>query len=158
MVSSRTRSRNNDATALPNIAASADTPTTAPNHSAPWSCDRNQNARWKKVNPTMPRNTVIAIAPSCTFDECSSVVSAASASCDATTSGLKRVAATNAPQNRIAPYTSVAGAPISVSRMPAGITATAPVIPAIRPSFEFASTSSSSERTVEGTMADFDTA
>ena len=51
MVSSRIRSRSMDASALPTIAASADTPTTAANHNVPWSCDRNQNARWKKVKP-----------------------------------------------------------------------------------------------------------
>jgi hypothetical protein len=42
--------------------------------------------------------------------------------------------------------------------MPAGTTAIAPVMPAISPSFEFASTNSSSDRTVDGTIADFDTA
>ncbi len=57
----------------------------------------------------------------------------------------------------MAPYQSVAGAPASFSRMPAGTTATAPVMPEIRPSFEFASTSSSWVRTVDGTSADFDT-
>ena len=35
IVSSRTRARSSDATALPSIAASADTPTTAANHSVP---------------------------------------------------------------------------------------------------------------------------
>ncbi len=92
------------------------------------------------------------------FDEWSSVVSATSATSEATTSGDNRVAAASAPTNSSAPYTSVAGAPINLSRMPAGITAIAPVMPAISPSFEFASTSSVSERTVEGTIADFETA
>jgi len=105
------------------------------------------------VKPTRPRSTVIAIAPSWTFDECSSVVSAASATSEATTSGDNRVAATSAPTNSSDPYTSVAGAPITLSRMPAGITAIAPVIPAMRPSFEFASTSAASDDTVLGTRA-----
>ena len=86
------------------------------------------------------------------------MVSSASAASAATTSGDSRVAATSAPTNSSAPYTSVAGAPMTCSRRPAGITATAPVMPAIRPSFEFASTSSASDRTVDGTIADFDTA
>jgi len=41
--------------------------------------------------------------------------------------------------------------------MAAGITAAAPIRPATRPSFEFASTSSASERTVDGTSDDFET-
>ncbi len=45
-----------------------------------------------------------------------------------------------------------------MSNSAAGITATTPVRPAIRPSFEFASTSSASDRTVDGTIADFETA
>ena len=110
------------------------------------------------MKPTRPRSTVMAMAPSWMLDECSSVVSSASAASDATTSGDKRVAATSAPPNSSAPYTSVAGDPTTCSRIPAGITATAPVMPAINPNFELASTSSDSDRTVDGTIADFDTA
>ena len=56
------------AIALPTIDASAATPTTAANHTAPWSCERSQNARWKNVKPTLARSTVMAIAPSCRLD------------------------------------------------------------------------------------------
>lgn len=97
IVSSRTRTRTADATALPSIAARADSPTTAANQSVPWSCDRNQNARWKNVNPTMARNAVMATAPSSMFELWSSRTSSASAPVAATTSGGSRVAATNAP-------------------------------------------------------------
>ena len=68
------------------------------------------------MKPTRPRSTVMAIAPSWTFDECSSVVSSASAASEATTSGDNRVAATSAPTKSIAPYTSVAGAPTTLQQ------------------------------------------
>ena len=158
IVSSRTRVRTFEATALPAIAATADSPTTAANHAVPWSCDRSQNARWKNVNPTIARNTVMAIAASSMFPVWSSRDSSASATSAATTSDGSRVAAMNDPAKSSALNTRVAGAPLSLSRAAAGMTTTAPVSPAIRPSFEFASTSSVSDLTVEGTIADFDTA
>ncbi len=71
----------------------------------------------------------MAIAPSCRLDAASSVDSSLVGVVRATTSGDSCVAANSAAANRIAPYQSVAGAPDDLSRMPAGMTATAPVMP-----------------------------
>jgi hypothetical protein len=105
----------------------------------------------------LARRIVIAMAPSCRLDAASCTVSAVSTSSSATTSDASLVAANNAAPKRMAPYHRVAGAPETLRRMPAGTTATAPVMPEIRPSLELASTSSSCVRTVDGTSADFET-
>jgi len=73
--SSLSRVRTMGAIALPAIDASAATPTTAANQAAPWSCERSQNARWKKVKPTVARSTVMAMVPSCRLDAVSWVAS-----------------------------------------------------------------------------------
>jgi len=103
MVSSRIRLRKRGAMALPTIATSAETPTTAANHRAPWSCSRSQNARWKKVKPTQARSTVIVIAPFWRLPDLSCTDSSLSTAWAAITSGGKRVALRNAPTKMSAP-------------------------------------------------------
>ena len=146
--------------ALPTIAASADTPTTAPNQIVPWSCDRSQNARWKNVKPTdaaQHRHHDRAIAAGSHECSCADLVAIGRIGGHDARGG-NRVALTNAaPKMQRAVDQRRRARRTPVSSRPAGITATAPVSPAIRPSFEFASTSSASDRTVDGTIADFDT-
>ena len=109
------------------------------------------------MKPTAQRSIVIARPASCTLvtRSCSScrgpvvlVVTRSWASCDA---------ARNPNPNSRALYTSVLVGPTVTCSSAAGITAANPTTPAITPSFEFASTSSVSLRTTEGTSADFDT-
>ena len=42
--------------------ASPDNEIASPNHMVPAVSFRSQNAKWKKLNPTVPRNTRIAVA------------------------------------------------------------------------------------------------
>ena len=68
------------------------------------------------------------------------------------------VAITSATQKMAAEYSSVDVVPMVFCNATAGSTAAKPTMPEMRPSFEFASTSSSSVRTTLGTSALFEIA
>ena len=157
MLSSCNDERSRGPIALPAIVPSDDSPTASPNHHVGAPCVRNENARWNSTNPTQHRSSSIATAASCRLVDDSSMRWRCDAGPAATTSRGRRVAATSATTKRIAPYPSVAALPNATWRSAAGNTAATPAMPAISPSFEFASTSSRSVRTTLGTRADFDT-
>lgn len=156
MVSSAMRSRSRGASALPAIVSSAATTSDRPNQANPLSWSRYQKNRWKNVNPTLARMSSIAVDASTTRLEWSSATSELPASRDATTSRGRRVADTNATAKIAAEYSRVAVGPMVFCIAAAGSTATNPTRPEMRPSFEFASTSSSSLRTTLGTSALFE--
>ena len=153
IVSSRTRERMSGAEALPTMVRIAAKPSDRPNHTSPASWWRTQKNRWKKVNPTLARTSSIAFDASTTVSECSSRRSSLPAVRPATTSRGSRVAAVNAKTKIAAEYSNVAVGPIVFCMIPAGTIAQKPTRPEISPSFEFASTSSSSVRTTLGTSA-----
>lgn len=158
MVSSRNRARSSGATALPVIVSRLAKPSDRPNHTSPADWARNQKNKWKNVNPAAARNNIIVLAASTTWSECSSTCSSRPAPRAAITSRGRRVAITNATPKMIAAYSRVAVGPSVFCSRPAGTIATAPTRPEISPSFEFASTSSSSLRTTVGTSALFEIA
>ena len=157
MLSSCSDERRRGPMALPAIVPSDDSPTASPNHHVGASCVRNENAKWNNTNPTQHRSNSIATAAICRLVDDSSMRWRCDAGPAATTSRGRRVAATSATAKSSAPYPSVAALPNATWRRAAGNTAATPEIPAISPSFEFASTSSRSVRTTLGTRADFDT-
>jgi hypothetical protein len=96
IVSSRRRARMCGAVALPVIVRRLAKPSASPNQTSPASWARNQKNRWKNVNPTPARSSIIAFEASTTRSAWSSTVSSAPGSLDAITSRGRRVAATNA--------------------------------------------------------------
>ena len=85
IVSTRIFFFKNGPTKLAPRVAKPDRPIANPNQAVPAISRRSQNARWKNMNPTTPRNTRIAFAAATTEAECSSSVSNASAGKLATT-------------------------------------------------------------------------
>ena len=158
MVSSRIRLRRNGATPLPAMVSKLAKAIDRPNQISPASWRRNQKNRWKKVKPTVARASNIADEASSTAGACSSARSDRSADRAATTSRGKRVADISATPKIAAEYSSVGVAPNSFCSAAAGSTAANPMSPEISPSFELASTNSSSLRTVDGTSALFEIA
>jgi hypothetical protein len=158
IVSSRMRLRRKGATPLPAIVSRLANAIDNPNQIRPASCLRNQKNRWKNVNPTVALASSIADEASTTAGACSSARSVRSADRAATTSRGSRVADMSATPKIAAEYSSVGVAPNSFCNPAAGNTAANPTKPEINPSFEFASTSSSSLRTVDGTSALFEMA
>ena len=158
IVSSRMRLRRYGAMPLPAIVSKLAKAIDKPNQISPASCRRNQKNRWKKVKPTVARASSMADEASTTAGACSSARSERSADRAATTSRGRRVADMSATPKIAAEYNNVGVAPNSFCSAAAGSTAAKPTNPEIRPSFEFASTSSSSLRTVDGTSALFEIA
>ena len=157
MVCSRIRLRMRGARALPAMVNRLAKAIDRPNQISPASWRLNQKNRWKNVKPTLARASIIADEASTTLDECSSARSVRPAEREATTSRGNLVAAMNAATKMAAEYSNVGVGPTSCNS-PAGNTAMNPTRPEIRPSFELASTNSSSLRTTEGTSALFEMA
>ena len=124
-----------------------------PNHTRPASWRRYQKNRWKNVNPTAARRNNMADAANTTLRACKVARSPLPTGSLATTCLGNRRAATNANAKKPAAYHSVAPGPMSVCNSPAGPTAARPTNPAMRLSFELASTSSLSLLTTDGTSA-----
>jgi hypothetical protein len=110
------------------------------------------------VKPTAARASSIADEANTTAGACSSARSLRPADRAATTSRGSRVAATSATPKMAAEYSRVGVAPNSFCSAAAGSTAANPTNPEMSPSLEFASTSSSSVRTTDGTSALFEIA
>jgi hypothetical protein len=158
IVSSRIRLRMNGAMALPAMVSKLAKAIDRPNQMRPASWRRNQKNKWKNVNPTVARASSIADEASTTAGACSSAFSDRPAERAATTSRGNLVADISATPKIAAEYSRVGVAPKPFCRPAAGSTAAKPTRPEIRPSFEFASTNSSSLRTVDGTRALFEIA
>ena len=143
--------------AFPMNEASDPTPTAAANQLAGAPSPRNHRAIWNNTNPCDARNTHIATqaTPISALPPSASAASGPSPPA-AISRGSPRANHAAAAKNTV-PYAKLPEGPMRNCRTPAGITATAPVTPAIRPSFEFASTSSESLPTTAGTRACLDT-
>jgi hypothetical protein len=108
IVSTRILFRNDGPAKFAPSVASPDNPIANPNHAVPAISRRNQNAKWKNMNPTTPRNTRMAFAAATTLAECNSSVSKASAGVAATTLFGNRFALSAAARNAITPKPSAA--------------------------------------------------
>ena len=121
---------------------------------------RNSNASRKSMNPTAARRISIAAAASCTLGSSAARCARrrwASGRGDNVARQPQRGHEQREHEQRRAVDQRRPRCRLTVCSSAAGTTATKPARPAIRPSFELASTSSRSVRTTDGTSADFDT-